>query len=387
MAAIPIKSDPYYQDERVSGKRTRATEVTDAGAPLLTYRDDNFTDEVAEATQPVWEKIHDLVPDVEWLLKAPLVHKINWIKRERRAIILAHNYQSPEIFYGVADFTGDSLELARRAAALTKDEAPIIVMCGVHFMAETVKVLAPDRIVLIPDVNAGCSLAESITAADVRLLKERYPGAPVVTYVNTSAEVKAESDICCTSANALEIVEAAASEFKSNRVIFLPDHYLAMNVAAQTQIEIIAWRGTCMVHERFTPEQIQNLREQFPGVRVLVHPEAPPEVCAVADFVGSTSGMIKDVGLSHANKVVMVTECSMADNVAAANPGVQFVRPCVLCPHMQRITLQKILTCLETLQPEVKITPEITARARRPIERMLELSARFKSQAAKATLD
>lgn len=387
MATIPIKSDPYYQDERVSGKRTRATEVTDTGAPLLTYRDDNFTDEVAEATQPVWEKVHDLVPDVEWLLKAPLVHKINRLKCERRAIILAHNYQSPEIFFGVADFTGDSLELARRAAALNKDEAPIIVMCGVHFMAETVKMLAPDRTVLIPDVNAGCSLAESITAADVRLLKERYPGAPVVTYVNTSAEVKAESDICCTSANALDIVEAAASEFKSNRVIFLPDHYLAMNVAAQTQIEIVAWRGTCMVHERFTPQQIQSLREQFPGVRVLVHPEAPPEVCAVADFVGSTSGMIKDVGLSHANKVVMVTECSMADNVAAANPGVQFVRPCVLCPHMQRITLQKILTCIETLQPEVNIAPEITARARRPIERMLELSTRFKSQAAKATLD
>ena len=387
MAAIPIKSDPYYQDERVSGKRTRATEVTRTGAPVLGYRDENFTDEVAHATLPVWEKLHDLVPDVEWLLKAPLVHKINRLKRERRAIILAHNYQSPEIFYGVADFTGDSLELARRAAALNKDEAPVIVMCGVHFMAETVKTLAPDRIVLIPDVKAGCSLAESITAADVRLLKERYPGAPVVTYVNTSAEVKAESDICCTSANALEIVEAAANEFKSNRVIFLPDHYLAMNVAAQTQIEIIAWRGTCMVHERFTPEQIQNLREQFPGVRVLVHPEAPPEVCAVADFVGSTSGMIKDVEQSHANKVVMVTECSMADNVAAANPGVQFVRPCVLCPHMQRITLPKILTCLETLQPEVTITPEITARARRPIERMLELSTRFKSQAAKATLD
>ncbi|MEO6697661.1 MAG: quinolinate synthase NadA [Gammaproteobacteria bacterium] len=387
MTTLPLHSDPYYQDERVSGKRTRATEATRAGAPLLTYRDENFTDEVAAATQPVWEKLHDLIPDVEWLLKAPLVYKINQLKRARRAIILAHNYQSPEIFYGVADFTGDSLELARRAAALTKDEAPIIVMCGVHFMAETVKTLAPDRSVLIPDVNAGCSLAESITAADVQLLRQRYPGAPVVTYVNTSAEVKAESDICCTSANALDIVEAAAREFKSNRVIFLPDHYLAMNVAAQTKIEIIAWRGTCMVHERFTPQQIQSLREQFPGVRVLVHPEAPPEVCAVADFVGSTSGMIKDVEQSHAHKIVMVTECSMADNVAAANPGVQFVRPCVLCPHMQRITLPKILDCLQTLQPEVKIAPEISARARRPIERMLELSAQFKSRAAKATLD
>ncbi len=387
MASLPIKPDPYYQDERVSGKRSRATEVTGAAAPVLSYRDENFTDEVARATQPAWEKLHDLMPDVEWLLKAPLVHKINRLKRERRAIILAHNYQAPEIFYGVADFTGDSLELARRAAALSEDGAPIAVMCGGNFMAWTVKVLAPARRVLIPDVQAGCSLAESISAADVRLLKERYLGAPVVTYVNTSAEVKAESDICCTSANALEIVVAAARAFKSKRVVFLPDHYLAMNVAAQTPIEIIAWRGTCMVHERFTVQQIRDLREQFPGVRVLVHPEAPPEVCAVADFVGSTSGMIKDVGLSHANKVVMVTECSMADNVAAANPGVQFVRPCVLCPHMQRITLQKILACLETLQPEVKIAPEVAARARRPIERMLELSSRFKSQAAKATLD
>lgn len=384
---ILSQSDPYYQDDRVSGKRIRETRVSSGAAPLLTYRDENFTDEVAEATQSVWEKIHTMVTDVDWLLKAPLIHKINQLKRERRAIILAHNYQAPEIFYGVADFGGDSLELARRAAALDKNEAPVVLMAGVYFMAETVKVLSPERTVIIPDTKAGCSLAESIAARDVQLLKQRYPGVPVVTYVNTSAEVKAESDICCTSANALDIVEAAAREFGTNKVIFLPDKYLAQNVARQTTIEIIAWAGTCMVHERFTPEQIRDLRAQFPGVRVLAHPECPPEVCAEADYVGSTSGMIKDVGTSGAAKVVMVTECSMADNVAAANPGVDFVRPCVLCPHMQRITLPKILDALQTLQPQVHIAPEIVDRARRSVERMLEISKNFTSAAAKATLD
>jgi len=378
---------PYYEDDRVSGKRTRQSRISKGPAPALAYRDEQFTDEVAQATQPIWEQVHDLIPDVDWLLKAPLIYAINQLKRERRAIILAHNYQTPDIFYGVADFGGDSLELARRAAALDKEEAPIVLMAGVYFMAETVKVLSPERTVIIPDTKAGCSLAESITARDVQLLKQRYPGVPVVSYVNTSAEVKAESDICCTSANALDIVEAAAREFGTNKVIFLPDKYLAQNVARQTTVEIIAWAGTCMVHERFTPEQIRDLRAQFPGVRVLAHPECPPEVCAEADYVGSTSGMIKDVGTSGAAKVVMVTECSMADNVAAANPGVDFVRPCVLCPHMQRITLTKILDALKTLQPQVHIAPEIVDRARRSVERMLEISKNFKSAAAKATLD
>lgn len=373
MATLPIKSDPYYQDDRVSGKMRRESRVPKTPAPPLAYRDERFTDEVAAATQPIWEQVHDLIPDVEWLLKAPLIYKINQLKRARRAIILAHNYQTPDIFHGVADFRGDSLELARRAAALGPDEAPIVVMCGVHFMAETVKILSPRRTVLIPDTEAGCSLAESITGADVRLLKERYPGAPVVSYVNTSAEVKAESDFCCTSSNALQIVEAAAREFGVQRAIMLPDYYLAKNVAAQTTIEIIAWAGTCMVHERFTPEQIRELRAQFPNVRVLAHPECPPEVCAEADFVGSTSGMIRDVGTSGAAKVVMITECAMADNVAAAHPGVDFVRPCVLCPHMQRITLAKILTCLETLRPEVHVAPDVAARARRAVERMLSV--------------
>jgi len=248
-------------------------------------------------------------------------------------------------------------------------------MCGVHFMAETVKVLAPERTVLIPDVAAGCSLAESITGADVRLLKQHYPGAPVVSYVNTSAEVKSESDYCCTSSNAVSVVEAAAREFGSPRVLFLPDRYLAANVAKETSIEIIAWHGTCMVHDRFTPELIRELRAQFPGVRVLAHPECPPEVCAEADFTGSTSGMIRDVQTSGAAKVVMVTECSMADNVAAENPSVDFVRPCVLCPHMQRITLPKILNALETLSPQVEVDEKIVHAARRAVERMLAISS------------
>ncbi|RJQ49103.1 MAG: quinolinate synthase NadA [Gammaproteobacteria bacterium] len=353
---------------------TRVTAGRRGGAPVLAYRDERYTDEVARATQPVWEKIHGLISDVDWLLKAPLVHEINRLKKERRALILAHNYQTPDIYYGVADYVGDSLELARRAAALGPDEAPIVVMCGVHFMAETVKVLAPDRTVLIPDKEAGCSLAESITGADVRLLKERYPGAPVVSYVNTSAEVKAESDYCCTSSNAARIVEEAARSFSSERVIFLPDHYLAANVAQQTKIKIIAWHGTCIVHERFTPEHIRTLRAQFPGVRVLAHPEAPPEVCAEADFVGSTSKMIADVQSAHAAKVLMVTECAMADNVAAENPGVDFVRPCVLCPYMQKITLPRILDSLRTLSPRVEVPAALIPRARRAIERMLAVS-------------
>lgn len=364
-------AQPAHNDD-ISPRLTRGAR---GGAPVLAYRDEHFTDEVARATQPVWEKIHGLVSDVDWLLKAPLVHEINKLKKEKRALILAHNYQTPDIYYGVADYVGDSLELARRAAALGPDEAPIVVMCGVHFMAETVKVLAPERTVLIPDREAGCSLAESITGRDVRLLKERYPGVPVVSYVNTSAEVKAESDYCCTSSNAARIVEAAAREFNTGRVIFLPDRYLAANVAQQTKIEIIAWHGACIVHERFTPQQIRTLRKQYPGVRVLVHPEAPPEVCAEADFVGSTSKMIADVQGAHASKVLMVTECAMADNVAAENPAVDFVRPCVLCPHMQKITLPKILDSLRSLAPRVIVAAELIPRARRAIERMLAISA------------
>jgi quinolinate synthase len=358
--------------------KPRITEPRKAAVPVIAYRDEAYTDEVARETAPQWAQIHGLLPDVDWVLKAPLVAKINRLKKEKGAIILAHNYQLPEIFLGVADFVGDSLELARRAAELRPDEAKIVVMCGVHFMAETVKVLSPERTVIIPDPEAGCSLSESITGADVRALKAAHPGAPVVVYVNTSADVKAEADATCTSSNAVNVVEAIAKETGSDKVLFLPDQYLAANVALRTGVTIVNWKGECMVHERFTPAQIRELRQRFPGARVLVHPESKPEVCAEADYVGSTSGMIEDARTSGAKKIVMVTECTMADNVAAAVPDVEFLRPCVLCPHMQKITLPKILRALETLGPTVEVPPETAAGAKRAVERMLAISKNLK---------
>jgi quinolinate synthase len=325
-----------------------------------------FTPAVAAATAAARGRLARSVPAIEWPVHAPYIAAIRRLARERNAVILAHNYQTPEIYLGVADYVGDSLGLAQQAA---RTEAEIIVQCGVHFMAETSKVLSPAKIVLIPDADAGCSLAASITGADVRLLKERHPGVPVVTYVNTSAEVKAESDICCTSANAVEVVESLGVP----RVIFLPDEFLGRYVASKTAVELILWKGHCEVHERFTPEGIRDLRVAHPGLRVLAHPECPPAVLAEADFVGSTAGMIREVGRPGSARVLLVTECSMSDNVAAANPDVEFVRPCNLCPHMKRITLPKILRSLETLTHEVLVAPEIAARARRAVERMLEV--------------
>jgi quinolinate synthase len=314
----------------------------------------------------VRERLRGVVPDVEWGVHAGYIADILRLKQERNAVVLAHNYQTPEIFHGVADYVGDSLGLAQAAA---RADADVIVQCGVHFMAETSKVLAPAKTVLIPDLEAGCSLAASITGADVRLLRQRYPGVPVVTYVNTSAEVKAESDVCCTSANATEVVESLGEK----RVIFLPDEYLGQYVAARTSVELILWKGHCEVHERFSGGEIRRFRELNPGVYVLAHPECPPEVLAEADYVGSTSGMIRQVGASGARRVVMITECSMSDNVAAAHPEVEFVRPCNLCPHMKRITLPKIRRALERLEHEVTIAPAIADRARRAVERMLEV--------------
>lgn len=307
------------------------------------------------------------IPEVEWPIHAPYVEAIERLKRERNAVILAHNYQVPEIFHTVADIVGDSLGLAMEAA---RTDADVIVLCGVHFMAETAKLVNPEKTVLVPDLRAGCSLAESITAADVRLMRERYPGAPVVTYVNTSAEVKAESDICVTSGNAVKIVNALGAK----RVIFLPDEYLAKYVASQTNAEIVAWKGHCEVHERFTGAQIRAFREGDPSLIVLAHPECPPDVLAEADYVGSTQGMISFVGESRPARVVMITECSMADNVSANYPDVEFVRPCNLCPHMKRNTLPKVLHALETMQYEVTVDPGIAERARRAVDRMLELS-------------
>jgi quinolinate synthase len=324
---------------------------------------------VAARTRPVYERVKTVIPEVEWPFFAPYVDAINRLKREKNAVILAHNYQTPEIFHGVADIVGDSLALAREAA---KVDAEIILMCGVHFMAETAKLLNPAKTVLIPDLEAGCSLAASITGADVRLLRQRYPGLPVVTYVNTSAEVKAESDICCTSSNAKAIVESLGVE----RVIMLPDEYLAKNVAAQTKVEIIAWHGRCEVHERFTADEIRRYREDRPGLIVLAHPECNPEVVAEADFTGSTAAMANYVGDRHPASVVMITECSMSDNVAAQHPEVEFIRPCNLCPHMKRITLPKILESLGTMRHEVTLDPALADRARLAVERMVNLGSR-----------
>ncbi len=324
----------------------------------------DYTPEVASATAALYQKVSRVIPSVEWPVFAPLVDAINRLKQARDAVILAHNYQTPEIFHCVADIVGDSLALARQAA---RTEASIIVLAGVHFMAETAKLLNPDKVVLIPDTGAGCSLAESITAADIRLLREAYPGVPVVTYVNTSAAVKAESDICCTSGNAVEVVESLGVD----RVIFLPDEYLARHVATQTKVEIISWKGHCEVHERFTAAQLNDYRKSYDRLVVIAHPECPPDVLGAADFVGSTAQMIDFVGKRRPPRVLMVTECSMSDNVAAEYPDVEFVRPCNLCPHMKRITLDNIYSALRTLQPRVELDPATAARARQAVERMI----------------
>jgi quinolinate synthase len=314
----------------------------------------------------LYSRVERHVPPVEWPLLAEDIAAILKLKRERNAVILAHNYQTPDIFHTVGDITGDSLALAREAV---RTDASVIVLAGVHFMAETAKLLNPEKTVLIPDTRAGCSLAESITAADVRLMRERHPGVPIVTYVNTSAAVKAESDVCCTSGNAKKIVEALGVP----KVIMIPDEYLARNIAKQTKVEIIAWKGHCEVHERFTPEDIRGMRESYPGVTVLAHPECPPEVVAECDFAGSTAAMADYVGKHRPGRVVLLTECSMSDNVALQYPDLDFVRPCNLCPHMKRITLQNVRHALETMTHEVTVAPEIAARARRAVERMLEV--------------
>ena len=312
------------------------------------------------------ERLEGILPDVEIALIEPIIEEIEEFKRERNAVVLAHNYMTPDIYHGVADLKGDSLALARMAA---ETDARVIVMAGVHFMAETAKILNPEKTVLIPSLEAGCSLAEAITGADVRLLRERYPGVPVVTYVNTSAEVKAESDICCTSGNAVQVVESLGVP----RVLFLPDQYLGRWVSTNTDVEIILWKGSCMVHERFTGLEMRAYRAQNPGIQIIAHPECPPDVLAEADFVGSTAGMIDYVKSKRPRQVVMVTECSMSDNVAAEAPFTDFVRPCNLCPHMKRITLEGIRDGLREMKYEVLVDPDVAARARVAIERMLEV--------------
>src|ERR1700757_2539948 len=319
-----------------------------------------WNEQVARETAPLYARVHNVIPSVEWPFFAPYVKAINALKKERNAVVLAHNYQTPEIYNCVADFVGDSLQLAREAA---KVDADIIVQCGVHFMAETSKILNPDKTVLIPDSRAGCSLAASITGEDVRVLREKFPGVPVVAYVNTSAEVKAEVDICCTSSNAVQVVES----LRAPSVIFLPDQYLAKYVASKTDVKIIAWKGACEVHARFTGDELRSLRDADPSVQIIAHPECPPDVLAEADFTGSTAQMINWVRNNRSRRVVMITECSMADNVQAELPDVEMVKPCNLCPHMKRITLSKILDSLLYLREEVTIDPAIAERAQRPI--------------------
>jgi quinolinate synthase len=330
-----------------------------------------YDDRVKAQTDHLYEQVKHVITADEWPAFAPLIAAINTLKKERDAVILAHNYMTAEIFNCVGDYRGDSLGLAREAA---KVDAKVIVQAGVHFMAETSKILSPDKIVLIPDTRAGCSLAASITGADVRLIKQRYPGLPVVTYVNTTADVKAESDICCTSSNATQVVETIAKDWGVDSVIMLPDEYLAKNVAAQTGIKIIAWKGKCEVHERFTGDDINEIRDSYPGAIILAHPECPPDVVAASDFTGSTGAMADYVRDNKPKKVVLITECSMSDNVAVMNPDVEFIKPCNLCPHMKVISLEAIYDALLHMRHEVIVDPDVSARAKKAVDAMLAIA-------------
>lgn len=326
-----------------------------------------YTPAIGRETAAQYARVRHVIPEVEWPVHAPYVAAINRLKKEKNAVILAHNYMTPEIFHCVGDLVGDSLALAQMAQTT---EADIIVLAGVHFMAETAKLMNPSKTVLIPDAGAGCTLDASITAEDVRELKRKYPGRPVVTYVNTSAAVKAESDICCTSSNAVKIVNSLGVP----EVIMTPDEYLAGYVASQTNVKIIPWKGHCMVHEAFSAQEIRDYRKMYADIAVIAHPECAGDVLAEADFVGSTSAMINYVRTKKPKRVFMVTECSMSDNVAAEEPEVEFVRPCNLCPYMKMISLPKILHALETLEPKVEIPDDVAVRARLAVQRMLDAS-------------
>ncbi len=367
-----LAKDKNVQEEvdMTSAARIKTDRVSSQTAAdrfgVLKMPDLSYTPEIAAETEHLYERVAHHIPRIEWPVYAPYVAAINRLKKQRNAVILAHNYQTPEIFHCVADIVGDSLQLAKEA---TRVDADIIVQCGVHFMAETSKLLNPHKTVLIPDMRAGCSLAESITGADVRLLRETYPGVPIVTYVNTSAEVKAESDICCTSANAVQVVES----FGVDRVLCIPDEFLAQNVAAQTNVKILTWKGHCEVHERFTADELLAYRAADPDIQIIAHPECPPEVVAIADYTGSTRGMIDYVKDNRPAKVLLVTECSMASNIESEVPDVEFIKPCNLCPHMKRITLPNILESLVYMREEIHVDPLIAERARLAVERMVNL--------------
>ncbi|MEK9732761.1 MAG: quinolinate synthase NadA [Pelagibacteraceae bacterium] len=323
-----------------------------------------FSSEVESQTDKLYKKIQGSIPEIEWTTIAPYIYEINKLKKEKNVTIMAHNYQSPEIFYGVADIVGDSLGLAIEGAKVKTDK---ILMCGVHFMAETAKIMSPEKKIILPDFSAGCSLAESITPEDVKKLKKDNPGVPVVTYVNTSADVKAETDICCTSANAVKIVES----LNVNKVIFLPDEYLAKYVASKTDVEIISWKGKCEVHEQFTGKEIFELRKKYPNLKVISHPECPPEVIKASDYTGSTGSMINYVKNTKAKDIFLVTECSMSDNIQIENPNINFVKPCNLCPHMKKITLENILKSLKEENNLIEIDKKIISKAKGAIEKMI----------------
>lgn len=326
-----------------------------------------YTQEVKDATEHLYALVKDVIPRMEWEVKAPYIYRINQLKKEKDVVILAHNYMTPDIFHCISDIKGDSLGLAREAA---KSDAKTILVCGVYFMAETTKVLSPDKTVLISDPTAGCSLADSITGADVRTLREEYPGVPIVTYVNTTAETKAEVDICCTSGNAIEIIES----IDSDKILFVPDRFLCRNMQTLTDKTLIEWpTGSCEVHELFTVESIKEFRAAHEGLVVIAHPECPREIVEASDFSGSTADMINFVEDRRPKKVLMVTECSMSDNLTAMYPDVEFVRPCNLCPHMKKITVENILETLETMSPEVFVESDVIEGAKRSVERMLEV--------------
>ncbi|HEV7717960.1 MAG TPA: quinolinate synthase NadA [Arsenicitalea sp.] len=343
------------------------TPLEEARAILAQSFDLKFSKAVEAETAPIFERVKSRIPEIEWPFFAPLIHQINLLKKEKDAVILAHNYQTPQIYHGIADIVGDSLQLAIEA---TKVRQSVIVQCGVHFMGETSKLLNPEKTVLIPDSRAGCSLAASITAADVLAMRAQYPGVPVVTYVNSSAEVKAVSDVCCTSSNALEIVNAVDGD----TVIMIPDQFLAQNTAKKTHKKIITWAGACEVHETFTADDIAELRSAYPNAKIIAHPECPPEVIAAVDYAGSTAGMISWVKSEKPARVVMVTECSMSDNVAAETPGVDFLRGCNICPHMKRINLENVLWSLFTGTEEVTVAEHLMAPGRAAVQRMIDLS-------------
>lgn len=326
-----------------------------------------FTEEVKEATEHLYELVKDVLPRMEWEAKAPYIYRINQLKKEKNVTILAHNYMTSDIFHCIADIKGDSLGMAREAAKSTADT---ILVCGVYFMAETTKVLCPEKKVLISDTTAGCSLADSITAEDVRKLREEYPGVPIAAYVNTTAETKAEVDICCTSGNAKKIIDS----IDSNEILFIPDRFLCRNMQTQTDKKLIEWpTGSCEVHELFTVESINEFRAAHPGLVVIAHPECPRPIVEASDFSGSTADMINFVDERRPKKILMVTECSMSDNLTGLYPDVEFIRPCNLCPHMKKITVENILETLETMEPEVLVDPKVIEGAKKSVERMLEV--------------